>query len=229
MKQHQYWGILIMLLIISTNLFSQRRFSAAAVGGVNLSQIDGDNFSGFNKSGLVGGLRASTILKKQIQLDFELLFNQRGAISDRGAGFSRASHFFDVQLNYAEVPILFTYKWKEFSTKKDKKSKRTHYRRSFSGGFSIGRVIQSSIEERINITINPLLGSRLTSWELIEDKIRRTDVSLTLGLSFYFYKNVGVLFRSSTSLTPLYLPKNNDAYGSILRNYYLTSMVFYEF
>jgi len=230
MKQHQYWGFLIVLLIISTNLFSQQRFSAAAVGGINLSQIDGDNVSGFNKFGWIGGLRASTLFEDHIQLDLELLFSQRGATSDRDTGFPRAPHVFDVQLNYAEIPVLFTFKWNEFEKQRGKKSKRTHYKRAVHGGITIGRVIQSSIEERIDINaLNPLLGNGVTSWVSVEDKIQKTDISATFGFSIYLNRNVGIQFRSSTSLTPLYQPKKNNDIGTVLRNYYLTSMAFYEF
>jgi len=230
MKQVHFWSILIGLLVFSSNLFSQERFKAGVVGGINLSQIDGDNFFGYKKFGLVGGLRASTILTEKIQLDIEMLFSQRGAQSGEFKGFNTTPHYIDIRLNYAEVPILFTYKWKKVKSKKSKKEKYAYYKYAFNGGISVGRVIQSKIEERLDLNfVATQFQDNITSWELIEDKIIKSDVTGTFGFSCYFNKNIGVLIRSSTSLTPLYRPSKNDSYGKLMRNYYLTSMAFYQF
>ncbi len=230
MKQAHYWGILIGLLLFSSNLFSQSRFKVAVVGGFNISQIDGDNFVGYKKFGWNGGLRASTIFTKKVQLDFELLFSQRGSLSGDFEGFSKTPHWIDIQLNYAEIPILFTYKWKKVNSRKSKKAKNAFYKFAFNGGISVGRIIGTTVEERLDENkIDPTFFKRITSWELIEDHIIKSDITGTVGISYFLNKNIGVLMRSSTSLTPLYLPKKNDGYGKLMRNYYLTSMVFYQF
>jgi len=230
MKQLHYWGILVVLMVFSTSIYSQKRFKAAVVGGVNFSQIDGDNFSGYDKIGWIGGLRASTIFTKKIQLDLELLFSQRGSVSDDFAGLTRTPHYFDIRLNYIEIPVLFSYKWKKIKSLKSKKGKFDYFQYAFNGGFSVGRVLQANIEERLDLRfIDPFLHPRITSWKLIEDQINRTDIALTLGFSYYFNKKVGVLLRSSTSLTPLYRPENNEGYGKLMRNFYLTTMAFYQF
>lgn len=230
MKQVHYWGIIMGLLLFSSNLLSQSRFKVAVVGGFNMSQIDGDNFVGYKKFGWNGGLRASTIFTENIQLDFELLFSQRGSLSGEFEGFLKTPHWIDIQLDYAEIPILFTYKWNKVKSRKSKKEKNAYYKFSFNGGISVGRVINSVIEERLNQNItDPTFFESITSWKLIEDKIIKSDITGTVGLSYYFNKNIGGLIRSSTSLTPLYRPKNNEGYGKLMRNYYLTTMVFYQF
>lgn len=231
MKQVYFWLLLVaLLLLLSSNLSSQGRFKAGVVGGINLSQIDGDNYAGYNKFGLTGGLRASTIITEKIQLDFEILFSQRGCVSDKFTGFNTTPHYFNIRLNYAEIPILFTYKWKKVKSKKSKKEKYAYYKYSFSGGASVGRVIRTKIEERLDLSfIDVQTQNKITSWVLIEDKIIKSDVTGTFGFSYYFNKNTGLLIRSSTSLTPLYRPSKNDNYGKVMRNYYLTMMGFYQF
>src|SRR5688572_21772416 len=96
---------LCLLTLIPMQLSAQR-FSAAAVGGLNASQIDGDELAGFDKLGLTGGIKAVVNFESVIDLNVEFLFTQRGSKPDL------FNPEFDpditVTLNYAELPVYLT-------------------------------------------------------------------------------------------------------------------------
>lgn len=224
-------SVVIMTLVVASSLFSQDRFRVAVLAGVNFSQVDGDRFQGFDKSGFNGGIRGSTIFSERFHLDFEMLFSQRGAKSKNFTGIGRTYHHFDVRFNYAEIPILLTVKWNKTVADKKKKTREHFHRYAFNFGASVGRMIKISVEERLDLRFtDEVLRKEFTSWEVIEDEIQKKDVSVMLGFTFYLTKEFGLMFRSSTSVIPLYDPlKNPTGYGNLQRNYFLTAMGIYQF
>jgi hypothetical protein len=81
------------------------------VGGVNFTQVDGDSYKGYNKTGLTGGgvlflpfgEMEMPISDATIALSMEVLFTQKGA---RGRGSVPGGVLNqDIKLQYGEVPI----------------------------------------------------------------------------------------------------------------------------
>lgn len=89
-----------------------RTFFGGLVAGANFTQIDGDNYKGFDKAGLnVGGimyLRVSTELAASV----EILYTQRGAYGKEASDMGQKGIFvsnYRASLAYAEVPVMLHY------------------------------------------------------------------------------------------------------------------------
>jgi hypothetical protein len=101
-------------LLISVTAFSQQRFEAAVIAGINASQIDGDQNAGYDKLGFNCGLKVYARLGKYLSLSPELLIVQKGS-KGRLVGspvpypFTFAPNPFKLTLNYAEIPVLLHY------------------------------------------------------------------------------------------------------------------------
>jgi hypothetical protein len=129
MCRQQLWVIFLLVSIVSSSnaLFAQqsreeralyftdeteKRFYGGIVAGVNMCQVDGDGLSGFHRVGLnIGGVVKWQIHPKVVT-DVEMLFSQKGSKSvSQNANGNIGSYFefYDIKLNYAEVPIIFNY------------------------------------------------------------------------------------------------------------------------
>ena len=112
------------ILLISLPSQAQRVLGAFSFG-MNLTQVDGDEFYGFNKVGL--NLGPQVIIpfgkSKNFSVSMELLYSQKGSVH-RG---STDTTNFRLTLDYVEIPLLIKYT--------DKKAV------SGGVGFSYGRLI----------------------------------------------------------------------------------------
>ncbi|MCB0663964.1 MAG: outer membrane beta-barrel protein, partial [Saprospiraceae bacterium] len=73
---------IVTLIVLSVGLLQgQNRFKVAALGGINVSQIDGDNYQGYDKVGINIGLQAGVVFSKRFQVNMGLLFTQKGSLA----------------------------------------------------------------------------------------------------------------------------------------------------
>jgi hypothetical protein len=185
-------NIITILLIscIATFMTAQgqendgRRFTGTIVGGMNLSQIEGDAEQGFDKVGLNIGAKAGAILAERWELGFEILFSQQGSQSEMVRGIPRLYY---CNLNYIEVPILVTFKdWQVTDA-----NNRSFHRFQASLGLSYNR----------------LMGGRLERYGIIEfqgagelvnlGNFRQNHIMLMGDVNFYITRNWGVNIRFS--------------------------------
>lgn len=183
--------IFLFLFFFSIDNYAQeQRFKAGVLIGVNAAQINGDQTAGFNKLGIVGGLRGVAILKDKMELSVEMLFSQRGSqtelIPDQFV-VQRVIH-----LNYIEVPVLFNYM--DWFIEED-----VYYKMHFHGGLSYGRLLNASTKE---VSINV-------------DNLAQNDFSWVLGATFYPRKKIGLTIRYNRSINKL-LTEGGDLIGYFL-------------
>jgi len=98
------FSILFLLsLLFFTEIKAQRILGAMSVG-MNLTQVDGDDFFGFNKIGLNLGPMIAVPFgkKKNWSVSMELLYSQKGSYH---RGSTDTTRYRLVQ-DYAEVPVL---------------------------------------------------------------------------------------------------------------------------
>jgi hypothetical protein len=69
--------------------------------GVNFSQIDGDQYAGFNKVGFDGGAGVLVRFHKYLSASMELNYTQWGA----RYSFSDKPFLYNTNLNYAQIPV----------------------------------------------------------------------------------------------------------------------------
>jgi len=219
--------VLLSLLILpfSSSSFAQQRFKtqqrfkAGLLAGFNAAQLDGDLRQGFDKWGLTFGARGVIVLSSRFELSTEILFSPRGSRFERD-GFRSGSKSQMIKLNYMEVPILINYLMKPTGTKKDK-----YYKNHISTGISVGRLINSSVEEFGN--------DRIRFAEAVEF-FNKNDLSYILGFTHYLYRHIGLGFRATISVnkifdeaeTPLQDPENELA---SLRGYFISGRILYMF
>ncbi|MBX2907442.1 MAG: PorT family protein [Taibaiella sp.] len=109
-----------------------RVFEGRLVGGMNISQVDGDTYAGYHKVGINAGAMVFVNLPGKWAISLEMLYAAKGA---RGAHVSESYYvgtYFDkyyLNLNYAEIPIAIHYKQFPFL--------------DFEAGISYGRLISS--------------------------------------------------------------------------------------
>jgi hypothetical protein len=108
---------LLFLFLLSINLsFGQRFLGALAFGG-NLTQVDGDEVYGFKKPGFNVGAATFLPIQEKWFVSMEVAFSQKGAYQKYPweADPSKDLPFYNLRLNYVEIPVLFHFEDKQFA------------------------------------------------------------------------------------------------------------------
>lgn len=101
---HIFVSLLFYLAII-TQLTGQP-FNGGVSAGLNVSQVEGDGFAGYNKAGLFAAAFVNTMLKNNLGAQLEIRYSQKGS--------SRKSTpenpvIYRIELQYIELPLtVFT-------------------------------------------------------------------------------------------------------------------------
>ena len=211
------------LSLQTTSLHAQSPFKAGVSIGVNLAQIDGDHQFGYDKKGFGYGIRGGVAVRKNFDIMTELLYVQKGASPKSSQPFD--SRRAEIELKYAEVPLLFSYHFK--------KNELGFYKWTIQAGASYGRLLKSTSV----VTKKSMLDS-LATVSLSQENYKKTDISFIIGLTYNIRSNLGINVRHSVSLTTLYdnpdfntpttTAKRAEKYMSF-RNYFLSFQIYYDF
>ncbi|PIF04822.1 MAG: hypothetical protein CSA36_09040 [Draconibacterium sp.] len=132
-------------LLISTGLYAQRIMGEAIVG-LNMSKIEGDLINNgslkFQKAGLSMGVGAIVPISDRFSFTIQTLFSQKGAYKKYGPKADTGKPYYKTQLNYLEVPLLFSYHDKG--------------RMVFSTGISYSRLVGAKWKVYGNILTNSI-------------------------------------------------------------------------
>lgn len=169
------------IVILSLLLFSTVFISGAGAqdfnGGLRLgmcaSQVSGDNLSGYDKAGILGGAYVNRSFSEKISVQMEMIFIQKGS---RSTVSKIDNSYYRMRLHYLEVPLLF-----QFHAGK---------KIVLEAGVSAGTLIFS--EE--NNQLGPISGT---------PPFKKMEIASQLGLQFVFSDNWAVDLRYSGSLTPV--------------------------
>ncbi len=172
-----YILIFCALLVSNFTLNAQAGFRGSAIIGLNLAQLDGDELVGFNKTGITSGIKVAFDLKKKVEGNVEILFNQRGS-SEK---FFRNDSTAVTKVNYFELPIYLSFKdW--YIENED------YYKMRGQIGLSTGFLANSSVENTTDY--DPTLFNDL-------------DFSWMLGVSYSFTKHWSLTARYNRSINKL--------------------------
>ena len=164
----------LLFCCLLSGILPGQTFRAAAVAGVNLSQIDGDDLLGFYQPGFNGGLRVVAVLGERWRLGPELLFSQLGARRNRNS--INVSDFDRFRLQTIELPLMLYYK---------------DWRITAEAGVAYQRLV--------NYTVTARDGSDVTP----DYPLRNDLAAIKLGVTLYLTPRIGVNFRWSRHLTDL--------------------------
>lgn len=188
----RFAAVLFFLCLFLVHADAQRtqRFRGGLIGGLTVSQIDGDDDFGYHKPGLQAGARAVVLLNRRWEVSVDLLFAQRGSqprfFKDEANPF-----FFSITQNYLEVPVLIHLKdW--FAEDGDGDA---YHKISLDAGLVYGRLFSA----RINNDFDP----RSTALPHLKDN----DVAFSLGASFNINRHLGFIFRYMRSFGTSYDPQ----------------------
>ncbi|CAH1002202.1 hypothetical protein LEM8419_03119 [Neolewinella maritima] len=149
-------------------------FRAAALAGINLSQIDGDDLLGFHQPGLNAGLRVVAVLGEHWRVGPELLFTQQGARAN--ANSQTQSSFGTFRLQMVELPLMVQY---------------TDWRLTAEAGLAYQRLLSYRITNS---------GDR----DITDDiQLDGDALALHLGVSLNLTSRLGLNFRWTRQLTDL--------------------------
>jgi len=165
--------IFIFFLFIIPFAYSQN-FKSGILAGISPSQVAGDGFAGFNKWGITGGMFVKYDFTEKYAAQFEMNFIQKGAKKtarpDEGDNV-----YYDLRLNYIEVPILLKYKWKKFV---------------FETGISAGILINYKEDDGVS-PLNSL------------PPFLKYDIGALIGIDYYFSDKFSINWRASNSFLPI--------------------------
>jgi len=101
--------IYVFMLLFVLNDSSAQNFKGRLAFGITATQISGDDLAGFNRAGFTFGIAAFLPVNEILATQLEMNFIQKGSREILEEGDST---FYQLRLNYIEVPILIDYQIK---------------------------------------------------------------------------------------------------------------------
>lgn len=104
-KKSSLFLVSVALLLLSVFANGQQ-FNAGLFGGLNVSQVSGDSYSGFNKLGFNAGVFVNRLIDQSFYWQAELKYGTRGVYegpTDNSTSLYRSSY------HYLELPLSVNY------------------------------------------------------------------------------------------------------------------------
>jgi len=196
-----------LFLIVTFVAFSfsakAQDFNGGVLGGIAMTQISGDNLSGFNKVGLYLGAYVNRYFSDKSSLQMELDFIQKGSRKNPNAKKNDYSTYL-LRLNYIEIPVSYKYDFSKNGT--------------LEGGLSLGVLVNSYEEANETTTISG-------------GEFNRTDYSWHIGGYYTLMENLRINVRYSNSFIPVrdHSSGANDRLNGGQYNSVLSAVFFYGF
>lgn len=148
---------------------------------MNMCQVDGDGYGGYNKAGLNIGACVYAQFSTKVGMSLELLYSQKGARAVSESYSQYVGQYFQkyyLDLNYVEVPLLFNF--------------FTDHKLHCSIGASYSRLIKSKedLVTDYGVYIDPE-----------KYYFNKNDVNGIAGLTYQLYKGLFINFRYQHSIT----------------------------
>ncbi len=173
---------LLLLFLLPTLTFAQS-FKGGVQGGFAMSQVDGDRYSGFHKTGLWAELYVEYPLTKKAGLHLGLAGVQKGSYKK----FNELE-FYRINLVYAEFPVLLEYRITPHSI--------------LEGGLGFGVLVHSAEKNEFG----PL--SKIDS-----PAFNNFELSAQGGFKYFIWARAGGSVKLSYSLLPIRDTKKIRNYG----------------
>lgn len=166
--------ILVILIALCISQFASAQiFGGGVFAGLSASQLDGDNWNGYNKAGLSFGIYTNLQINKYVDAQMELKYIQKGSKSDENA----QGVFYLSKLNYIELPIFLKYRFLgKFSA---------------NVGLAVG-YLQKSTENKDQIGDEPA-----------DPPFNEVEFSGLAGIEYHIFKNFYFNARFNYSILPV--------------------------
>lgn len=174
-------------------------FKLSLVAGLNAAQIDGDALAGYNKVGLMGGLRVGYRIKKSWMPSFGILYTQKGSRSQTRLDLFDTNY----KLDYVEIPVMMNFMDKGVR---------------ISGGLAYGRLL--------NINI---IQQDFDETDLRAPYYRNNDISTVLGFGYFINDNWGFDLRWTRSIFSIVDIEVGNVINERQINKFLSFRALYQF
>ncbi len=179
----------LLLVLLSADVMAQhyyedppKVFEGGIIGGVNFTQVDGDTYYGFHKTGIHAGGQVYVHFTPKVGMTMDIVYSQKGS---RGEGIKQSAIIstyvakYFMNLNYVEVPVLIHYQEHGFD---------------FEAGLSYARLVSSKewVFTDLPVTIDPVKNSFNTA-----------DIEYVAGLRIKLYKKLYGNFRYEYSIVTI--------------------------
>lgn len=84
-----------------------QRFQGGVSAGLNVSQVEGDGFAGYNKAGFNAGIFVNTKITDQTGIQLEIRYSEKGSNKQ---GTLEQPALYRIELKYVELPLLLLYR-----------------------------------------------------------------------------------------------------------------------
>lgn len=172
--------LLFIFITIPVKNYSQAFQGAIAIGS-NLTQVDGDEVFGFKKFGLNAAAIAIMPFRDKWSISLEALFSQKGAYQKypREMLPDKSLPYYNLRLNYAEIPVMLHFTDKGFLT--------------FGLGVSYGRLVG----------VKEMEWDTQTAISLYSGDYLRYDYNIIFDVSAPIYKRLYFNCRYAYSLAKI--------------------------
>ena len=188
--------VLALFTFLAIHKSEAQRFKGSAVFGLNFSQIDGDQLAGFSKLGWTGGFKLAYPLKEVVDLNFEMLYSQRGSTS--GFGFGSNNDIF-TDLKYVELPVYLNVKdWLI--------EDGNYHKVKAHAGLSYGYLFNVN-------SVNGLLSDSI-------DNYKRHSISYIVGVDYAFNSKFGLTVRYTRGFNSLYVVRAIGYFVTVRTEYF---------
>lgn len=189
--------ILVFTFLVSSSVFAQQEyFEYGFKGGINLSNITGDNTAFDSRTSMnIGGYGLYKILPK-LGIQAELLYSEQGFSNDYPSDTPEVDEVNEVlRMQYVNLPVLGSYNLIENLW--------------IEGGVQIGYLVKAELEqEQISLDDLDSVNSNTISIAQTEN-YERVDISVVGGLRYKLNRNFILQARYNKSVSDI----NNDLSG----------------
>jgi len=192
-----------LLLLCSIMPVKAQSIRGEFIAGFNLSQVDGDEVVGYRKPGFNGGVGAALPFGEHWFVSVETLFNQKGAYKKYPPNTNNLNlPYYNLRLNYAEVPMMIHYNDKDQIT---------------AGlGFSYGRLVSMrEVEHGVEI-----------DWPSGNGPYKTDDVNFLIDFRFRAFWKVHFNFRYAYSVAKIRTRIYDNGTSSWTRHQYNNLLTF---
>ena len=197
------WTALFLSLGLAAQPDPNQRFAAFGYAGLNLAQIDGDYYFGYNKAGIRFGVGAHIVIKPKWYTSVGLGFNQLGTRPSRKERNERNLATIDLRLNVVEVPVLLHYRLGD----KNAYTKKLNYQLYRSSEIQFGLAVSRTVGTRVERTGRASQFAAREDFVAVQDQYKSTDLYFLLGVAVQLSTSSSIYVQHGKSVLGIYRPE----------------------
>ena len=176
--------ILIIGILFFSVALNAQRFKGGALVGFNASQVDGDSWAGYYKTGLLLGAFVNTDFRDNFGGQLEIKYSGKGASTHPDSPVIQK-----IKLNYIDIPVIATY--------------RPIRPLQIETGISFNYLYNGEIYD----------GDWFDIFDYFERKPNKIESSFLVGLNYTFFKSFDFNIRYNYSLMPVRSKYSSSQWG----------------